>query len=368
MTEIGGGQGTAGPADNAATRSARWLGSETMRAAIKGLLPRFLSAPPAPSLPAPPAPPPALPAPDPAAAARTPLPYPAEEVERASLPSGQSVILRPIRPEDAPAHRAFLERLSEEDIRFRFFGQMGELSGAFLERLTRIDYRREMAFIATTPASKPGVREETLGVVRLAILPDGRSGEFAIIVRSDLKGQGLGWLLMQKMIGWARRRALRRIVGHILAENRAMLDFVRRLGFRLRHSEEDASIIEAQLDLAPAMQGTHAMPDLSHLPTRITTAEADAAPLPPGRRSAELLVSPGIELRWYRPPQPDPQTPHDRDEVYIVARGSGRFRRGDVVVTFGPGDCLFAAAHEEHRFEDASPDLAVWVVFGGPPR
>lgn len=99
-------------------------------------------------------------------------------------------------------------------------------------------------------------------------------------------------------------------------------------------------------------------------PTRVTTAEADAQPLPPGRLSAQVLNAPGLEVRWYRPPNPDPQTPHDRDEVYVVAAGRGEFVRGTTRVGFAPGDLLFVARGEAHRFEHHTPDTAVWVVFG----
>jgi mannose-6-phosphate isomerase-like protein (cupin superfamily) len=100
------------------------------------------------------------------------------------------------------------------------------------------------------------------------------------------------------------------------------------------------------------------------VPTRITQAEAASAPLEPGRRSSLLLNTPGLEVRWYTPPNPDPQTPHDRDEIYLVTAGSGFFRRGDARVPFAAGDMLFAAAGEAHRFEDHTPDTQMWVVFG----
>jgi mannose-6-phosphate isomerase-like protein (cupin superfamily) len=99
-------------------------------------------------------------------------------------------------------------------------------------------------------------------------------------------------------------------------------------------------------------------------PTRVTIAEADAQPLPAGRLSKQVLNTPGLEARWYRPPNPDPQTPHDRDEVYVVAAGQGEFVRGTARVSFAPGDLLFAAKGEAHRFENHTPDTAVWVVFG----
>ena len=100
------------------------------------------------------------------------------------------------------------------------------------------------------------------------------------------------------------------------------------------------------------------------VPTRVTIAQADELPMPQGRLSKQVLNSVGLEARWYRPPTPDPQTPHDRDEVYIVVVGRGDFVREHERVTFSPGDLLFAAKGESHRFENHTPDTAVWVLFG----
>jgi mannose-6-phosphate isomerase-like protein (cupin superfamily) len=100
------------------------------------------------------------------------------------------------------------------------------------------------------------------------------------------------------------------------------------------------------------------------IPTRTTVAAADRLPNPPGRLSAQVLNTPGLEVRWYRPPNPDTQTPHDRDEIYVVVRGSGSFERAGESVPFAPGDLLFVAKGEAHRFADHAPDTAVWVVFG----
>ena len=102
------------------------------------------------------------------------------------------------------------------------------------------------------------------------------------------------------------------------------------------------------------------------VPFHISRAQAAAAPLPPGRLSALLLRHGSMSLRWYAPPNPDPQSPHDQDEVYIVASGSGRFLCGTETAAFGPGDALFVPASVVHRFLDCSADCAVWVVFYGP--
>ena len=99
-------------------------------------------------------------------------------------------------------------------------------------------------------------------------------------------------------------------------------------------------------------------------PSRMSVGAADALPLPVGRLSKQVLNTSSLEVRWYRPPNPDPQAPHDRDEVYVVVSGQGEFVRASTRVSFSAGDLLFVARGEEHRFENHTPDTAVWVVFG----
>jgi mannose-6-phosphate isomerase-like protein (cupin superfamily) len=102
------------------------------------------------------------------------------------------------------------------------------------------------------------------------------------------------------------------------------------------------------------------------LPWHATTREAGAVPVPPGRRSAEILRNGSLEVRWYAPRGSDPQTPHDRDELYIVASGRAAFVRGGERVVVAAGDLLFVPAAMEHRFEEMSSDFATWVMFYGP--
>jgi acetyltransferase len=156
-------------------------------------------------------------------------PYPVELVEAWDW-NGQAVTLRPIRPEDEPQHRAFLEKLDPEDIRLRVFHSRRHIEHSELARLTQIDYAREMAFIATRPVDGGG--EETLGTVRVVIDPDNRDAEFGVIVRSDLKGGGLGRRLMDKMTAHLRQRGTQRLVGSVLRENAGMLELARALGFQ----------------------------------------------------------------------------------------------------------------------------------------
>jgi len=100
---------------------------------------------------------------------------------------------------------------------------------------------------------------------------------------------------------------------------------------------------------------------------RFTLDEARGAPIPEGARSALLLAHGTMRLRWYAPRGRDEQTPHEQDEVYFVASGSGWFVNGEHRHPFAPGDVLFVPAHRSHRFEDFDDDLGAWVVFYGPP-
>jgi len=167
-------------------------------------------------------------------------PYPAELAETLEW-RGQRLVVRPIRPEDEPAHRRFIERLDPDDIRMRIFYTRRELPHSELARLTQIDYAREMALVAVE-AAEDGQEGETLGVVRAVSDPDNVEAEFAIIVRSDLKGRGLGRLLMQRIVDHARRQGLRRLIGDVLQGNRAMLELARHCGFTVdtEHSDDEA--------------------------------------------------------------------------------------------------------------------------------
>ena len=155
-------------------------------------------------------------------------PYPSQLVETVDW-QGRALTLRPIRPEDEPQHLAFLAQLDPLDVRMRVFYSRRSIEHSELARLTQIDYDREMAFIAT--AALPGGGEETLGVARAATDPDNITAEFAIVVRSDLKGGGLGALLMHKLIDHQRAHGTQRLVGTVLNENRRMLELARELGF-----------------------------------------------------------------------------------------------------------------------------------------
>ncbi|QOY92763.1 bifunctional acetate--CoA ligase family protein/GNAT family N-acetyltransferase [Massilia sp. UMI-21] len=165
------------------------------------------------------------------------LPYPAQLERQVDSRLGPLTI-RPIRPEDAAAHVAFFHALSPEDVHMRMFGMMRALSPQQLARFTQIDYAREMAFIASRAA--PG-GAETLGVARVVFDPDDLRGEFAVTVRSDLKGQGLGHLLMSRLLDYCAERGVPLIEGVALPENTRMHALAAALGFAL-DSGADGSV------------------------------------------------------------------------------------------------------------------------------
>ena len=183
----------------------------------------------------------------PAGAARFAItPYPAELVQTVPWHS-EAIVVRPIRPEDEPQHRAFIEGLQPQDLRLRFFSVRRELPRSELARLTQIDYAREMAFIATR--NGPDGSAQTLGVVRTVIDPDNVEAEFAIIVRSELKGRGLGHLLLGRMIEFLAGRGTQRVVGDVLRENEPMRQLALAHGFRLDAQATNTDALRFVLEL-----------------------------------------------------------------------------------------------------------------------
>jgi acetyltransferase len=171
-------------------------------------------------------------------------PYPKEWERDLTLDDGRRVFVRPVRPEDEELVAEFFRHVTPEDLRLRFFAAIRDFSHPFIARLVQIDYARAIAFIAVD--ADDGAM---LGAVRLLADANRETGEYGILVRSDLKGLGLGWGLMQLMIEWARAEGLRRIEGQVLRENTTMLNVCRRLGFAIRTDPHDPDIKIVKLAL-----------------------------------------------------------------------------------------------------------------------
>jgi acetyltransferase len=166
-------------------------------------------------------------------------PYP-KELERRIDWRGRSLLIRPIRPEDETALGDLLGSLDPEDSRMRFFGAMRGLPRSQLARFTQIDYDREMALVAIERGSD-GI-ERSLGEVRAVTDPDNAAADFAIVVRSDLKGGGLGRLLLQRIIDYSRSRGTAELRGETLAGNLRMQGLAKSLGFKLQAGADMGSI------------------------------------------------------------------------------------------------------------------------------
>ena len=162
------------------------------------------------------------------------------------------LLLRPIRPEDGPQHLEFFNALDPEDVRFRMFMRMRELQPSQLARLTQIDYDREMAFIATSQRDDGRIRNAGRGAGHC------RSGqltaEFAIIVRSDIKGRGLGPLLFKKLVDYTRSRGTGELVGDALIGNTRVISLAKSFGFSVDRGDDGT--VKLRLPLNPGTSST----------------------------------------------------------------------------------------------------------------
>jgi acetyltransferase len=197
-------------------------------------------------------------------------PYPSE-LEEPLEHRGRQLLLRPIRPEDASLHRSFLGRIAAQDLYTRFFTAVRQLPDADIAHLTQIDYDREMAFVAV--AADSAGAQEILGVARACADPDNRGAEFAVLVRSDLKGQGLGRLLLAKLIRYCRARGTQQLWGSVLCDNTPMLRLAQSLGFTVRGSESNVEQIALELQSGPPPPGAAASASGPGQPHAHTTRE-----------------------------------------------------------------------------------------------
>jgi len=172
-------------------------------------------------------------------------PYPAELETTLKLKDGRILRVRPIRPEDAVAERAFVSGLSDETRYRRFMHHLHDLTPQMLARFTQVDYDRELALIALQ-GKRP---ERIVAVARYVANPDAESAEFAIVVADALQGHGLGRALMRLLIACARRRGFRRLVGTVLATNASMLAMIAGLGFVSKPDPNDREQMISVLEL-----------------------------------------------------------------------------------------------------------------------
>lgn len=169
---------------------------------------------------------------------------------RLTLRDGEKVLIRPLNPEDAALYPDFLSEVTAEDLRMRFFVPMREVRHELIEKLIHYDPNHAMAFIAIAESTG-----RMLGVVRLHDDSEGDGAEFAILVRSHLKGHGLGWLMMKHMIAYAREKELQTVHGQVLAENATMLLMCTELGFHVCDDpgERGMKVVTLRLNEVPEL-------------------------------------------------------------------------------------------------------------------
>jgi acetyltransferase len=178
------------------------------------------------------------------------MPYPVELEGTQTLKNGMTITLRPILPEDEPQHLAFDNALSAEDRYKRYFGARSAMTHEEMAVLTQIDYAREMAFIATYQKDSENI---TLGAVRASIDPDNTVAEFAMAVRSDYQGLGIGKLLLQKLIHYYQQQGTERLSGYTLFTNHNMANLAKSLGFIVSFDMEE-QLITMEMTLSKALQ------------------------------------------------------------------------------------------------------------------
>lgn len=166
-------------------------------------------------------------------------PYPQHLEEWVVMKNGERCLFRPILPEDEPLLQQFIARVTKEDLYYRYFSEINEFTHDDLANMTQIDYDREMAFVAVYGS---GDETEILGVTRAISDPDNIDAEFAVLVRSDLKGLGLGGRLLDKLINYTRAHGLLRLNGITMPNNRGMIALARKLGFDVDIQLEDGIV------------------------------------------------------------------------------------------------------------------------------
>lgn len=166
--------------------------------------------------------------------------YPAHLARERRLADGRTLLIRPIRPDDAQLEREFLERLSDDARRRRFIKYAHAPDPELIQYLTRVDYDRHMAFVCE---ARNGARGEIVGDARYAGNAEGRSCELGIVVADDWHHTGVAQLLMEELTRAARAHGFQTMQGVVLRDNRDMLDFVAALGFESAPSPEDARLV-----------------------------------------------------------------------------------------------------------------------------
>ena len=172
--------------------------------------------------------------------------YPAHLVRFVTLRDGETIMIRPIRPEDAGIEQEFVRNLSDESRYYRFMDAMRELTPQMLAHFTQVDYERHMALIAVATVEE---RETQVAVARYIVTSEARTCEFAIAVADAWQNRGVGYVLMHALIDAARQHGLEVMFGEVLTSNHGMLAFTHELGFRTVPDTTDPRVTRVELKL-----------------------------------------------------------------------------------------------------------------------
>lgn len=174
-------------------------------------------------------------------------PYPEELEEVVETGTGEKLVLRPVLPEDEEPFRALFTHMTKEDVRMRFFAAKRVLSQPMAEKMTHIDYDREMALVLAEPGPAGGA--EVYGSVHVSEDADGAAVEFDMMLRSDMAGLGFGPMMLGKIIDYCRTRGYREMIGEVLSGNRPMLALCEHFGFTRARLADDPGVLEVRLPL-----------------------------------------------------------------------------------------------------------------------
>jgi acetyltransferase len=169
-----------------------------------------------------------------------PLRYPQELEQWFNLRSGRRVLLRPYRSGDEKAYRDLFSKLTPKDIWFRYFSYLKDAPEYELNKFRDINYAADLIFVANAVGRSKV--PETIGVIGLSCDAKRSIAEFALIVRTDQKRQGLGKIMLGKMIGYARCQGYQLLVADVLKTNFAMLNMSVNLGFEQHHIPGDEEV------------------------------------------------------------------------------------------------------------------------------
>jgi len=185
-------------------------------------------------------------------------PYPWQWVRDIDLKDGSRIQLRPIRPEDASPLQDMVRQMSAESRFFRFMHAINELSPQMVAQFTKLDYGRQMAFVATQDPidgeREPGQSQAIMGSGRYTVSSNRLTGEFAVTVSDQHKGKGLATQLMRMVIEHASAQGLHLLRGDVLRSNKPMQGLMKSMGFTPAASKDDHEVMVYTLKLDKALQ------------------------------------------------------------------------------------------------------------------